>query len=233
MSNVCQPVEALCAFSRAFAKSGAQGTERGGITHISRGMRGGRWVSREDRRPLAERQIESRDCLTPTPRSLLALLRVLALHSACENDPIGACSVEGGLEANPQMGIALARLIHSSHTPDDGGPQFDPNHPQPNTWHSEWSPTPNRSPSQSSTGTRSLSSVRIEITNDGSVVVVGIPNAVPREYGQIIARIATDAALKHWRRTRTSRPCPSRDDRRLFTKAAKGAVRAYGKDQAA
>ncbi len=76
-------------------------------------------------------------------------------------------------------------------------------------------------------------SVRVEITNDGSVVVVGIPNAVPREYGEIIARIATDAALKHWNRTRVTRPCPSRDDRRLFTKAAKEAVRNYARNQAA
>lgn len=46
-------------------------------------------------------------------------------------------------------------------------------------------------------------------------------------------RIATDAAVKHWQRTRVSRPCPSRDDRRLFTKVAKEAVSRYGKDRAA
>lgn len=34
----------------------------------------------------------------------------------------------------------------------------------------------------------------------------GIPDDVPREYGEVIARIDTDAALKHWRRTRTSGP---------------------------
>lgn len=68
-------------------------------------------------------------------------------------------------------------------------------------------------------------SVRIEIARDGSVTVAGIPNTVPHEYGQIIAQVATAAALQHWRRTVKSRPTPSRDDRRLFTKAAKEAVR--------
>lgn len=68
-------------------------------------------------------------------------------------------------------------------------------------------------------------SVRIEIAPDGSVTVVGIPNTVPREYGQIIAQVATTAALQHGRRTVKSRPTPSGDDRRLFTKAAKEAVR--------
>lgn len=114
-----------------------------------------------------------------TPRSLLALLRVLASHSACENDPIGACSVEGGLEANPQMGIALARLIHSSHTPDDGGPQFDPEPPA--TEHVAFTVVPDPEPITEPVidWDAVVSSVRIEITNDGSVVVVGIPNAVP------------------------------------------------------
>ena len=76
-------------------------------------------------------------------------------------------------------------------------------------------------------------SVRIEITNDGSVVVRGIPNSIPTEYGEVIAKIATEAALRHWNRTRVSRPCPSRDDRRLFSKAAKEAVRNHARNQAA
>lgn len=65
-------------------------------------------------------------------------------------------------------------------------------------------------------------SVRIEIANDGSAVAVGIPDSVPRGYGEVIAGIATDAALKHWQHTRPSRPTPSRDDRRLFTKCGEG-----------
>jgi hypothetical protein len=56
---------------------------------------------------------------------------------------------------------------------------------------------------------------------------------VPREYGEVIARIATDAALKHWARTHTSRPCPSRDDRRLFSKAAEEPLRKHASNQAA
>ncbi len=71
----------------------------------------------------------------------------------------------------------------------------------------------------------------IEITNDGSVVVHGIPKSIATEYGEVIAQIATDAALKHWRRTRTSRPTPSRDDRRLFTKAAKEALRKHAAER--
>lgn len=135
------------------------------------------------------------------------------------------------------MGVALARLVHGSRQQEplvDEGPEFYPEPPAaaaqvPFTVvpdpepilvepHIDWAAV--------------VSSVPVEFTNDGSVIVVGIPNAVPRNYGEIIARIATEAALKHWNRTRVSRPCPSRDDRRLFTKAAKEAVRDYARKQA-
>ena len=141
------------------------------------------------------------------------------------------------------MGVALARLVHGSRHEEpvvNDGPEFDPEPPAAAT-QVPFTVVPDMGPimvepvmvEPEIDWDAVVSSVRVEITNDGSVVVVGIPNAVPREYGEVIARIATDAALKHWNRTRVSRPCPSRDDRRLFTKAAKEAVRTYASSQAA
>ena len=134
------------------------------------------------------------------------------------------------------MGVALARLVHGSRQQEqvaDDGPQFDPEPPATEQVPFTVVPDPEPLVEPEIDWDAVVSSVRVEITNDGSVVVVGIPNSVPRKYGEIIARIATDAALKHWNRTRVSRPCPSRDDRRLFTKAAKEAVRDYARNQAA
>lgn len=124
------------------------------------------------------------------------------------------------------MLIALARLIRS--TQDDEAP--DPEPPvAAGTRPVVVAPEPAPAPMPVIDWDAVAASVRIEITNDGSVVVHGIPNSIPTEYGEVIAQIATGAALKHWRRTRTSRPCPSRDDRRLFTKAAKEAVRNHAR----
>ena len=138
------------------------------------------------------------------------------------------------------MGVALARLVHGSRNLDEDVPEFDPEPPAAAA-QVPFTVVPDTGPiivdpvmvEPDIDWEAVVSSVRVEITNDGSVVVVGIPNAVPREYGEIIARIATDAALQHWNRTRVSRPCPSRDDRRLFTKAAKEAVRSFANNQAA
>ena len=135
-------------------------------------------------------------------------------------------------------GVALARLVHSRRGQQDSvvvddGPEFDPEPPAAEQVPFTVVPDPEPILEPDIDWEAVASSVRVEITNDGSVVVVGIPNSVPREYGEIIARIATDAALKHWHRTRVSRPCPSRDDRRLFTKAAKEAVRNYASKNAA
>ncbi len=133
------------------------------------------------------------------------------------------------------MSVALARLVHGSRNPEEDVPEFDPEPPAAAA-QVPFTVVPDPEPTlvePEIDWEAVVSSVRVEITNDGSVVVVGIPNSVPREYGEIIARIATDAALKHWNRTRVSRPCPSRDDRRLFTKAAKEAVRTYARNQAA
>ncbi len=69
----------------------------------------------------------------------------------------------------------------------------------------------------------------IEVRNDGSVIAHGIPDDIPRSQGERIARIATEAALRQFSRTKTVRPYPSRDDKRLFTKVAKEAVRAEGR----
>ncbi|MCU0298534.1 MAG: hypothetical protein MUF33_08455 [Candidatus Nanopelagicales bacterium] len=68
--------------------------------------------------------------------------------------------------------------------------------------------------------------VNLEVQRDGSVVVTGIPETVPPDLGQAVAEIALDAAMRQVRRTLPVRPVPSRDDRRLFTKAARDAIRA-------
>lgn len=72
---------------------------------------------------------------------------------------------------------------------------------------------------------RVAAGLRIEVRTDGSVMAHGIPDDIPRRQGERIARIATDAALRQFTRTRKVRPCPSRDDKRLFTKVAKEAIR--------
>lgn len=142
-------------------------------------------------------------------------------------DPVRLLAVVAAA-AGAAVLIALGRLIAGSQsTSDPGGPDDD----EPTSM-SEALPVP--LPERLATTEDWVpgidwdavaASVRIEIAPDGSVTVVGIPNTVPREYGQIIAQVATAAALQHWRRTVKSRPTPSRDDRRLFTKGAKEAVR--------
>ena len=135
-----------------------------------------------------------------------------------------------GATAAAAMGVALARLVRASRHVDD-------DQPEPPSPAAGIRPVPE--PAETPVGMPPLdfekiaASLTIEITNDGSVVVHGIPEDVPREDGEVIARIATEAALTHWQRTRTSRPTPSRDDRRLFTKAAKEAVRKHARRKAA
>jgi hypothetical protein len=138
-----------------------------------------------------------------------------------------------GVAGLTAMGVALVRLIQGSRGMAEDAPEFDPEPPATEQVPFTVVPDPEPIVEPVIDWDAVVSSVRVEITNDGSVVVVGIPNSVPREYGEVIARIATEAALKHWNRTRVSRPCPSRDDRRLFTKAAKEAVRNYARNQAA
>lgn len=136
-----------------------------------------------------------------------------------------------GFTAAAALVVALVRLIHSSRTSDGWEPE--PPTTAASGPHIQPAPEPESEPAQVVDFNAIAASLTIEITNDGSVVVHGIPDDVRREDGEIIARIATDAALKHWRRTRTSRPTPSRDDRRLFTKAAKEAIRKHAHNRAA
>lgn len=68
--------------------------------------------------------------------------------------------------------------------------------------------------------------VRVEVKPDGSVIVHGIPGTVPPDLGRAVAEIARDAVERHLRRILPVRPTPSRDDRRLFTKAAREAIQA-------
>lgn len=74
-------------------------------------------------------------------------------------------------------------------------------------------------------------SVSIEVTNDGSVVVHGIPSTVPEDQRETVAHVAAQAALQQWRRVKPARPTPSRDDRRLFTKVARDALKAHARTE--
>jgi hypothetical protein len=67
-------------------------------------------------------------------------------------------------------------------------------------------------------------SVHVVVQTDGSVLVEGVPATVPEALREVVARIAADAAVKHMQRTLRVRPTPSRDDRRLWTKAAREAL---------
>ena len=66
--------------------------------------------------------------------------------------------------------------------------------------------------------------VHVIVEADGSAVVEGIPAAVPEDLREVVASIAADAAVTHMQRTVRVRPTPSRDDWRLFTKAAREAL---------
>ena len=121
------------------------------------------------------------------------------------------------------MGIALARLLAAGDDddgPDDGG-------------------------TEAVTGTVAADAadvdgvltdlaeiaktVHVVVQTDGAVIVEGIPASVPEDLREVVARIAADAAVRHMERTLRVRPTPSRDDRRLFTKAAREALIAEAK----
>lgn len=110
------------------------------------------------------------------------------------------------------MGIALARLLAAnSNGPDDGSDQLadagDAEVEDVLTDLAEIAKT-----------------VHVVIATDGSVLVEGIPASVPAGLREVVARIAADAAIHHVERTLKVRSTPSRDDRRLWTKAAREAL---------
>ena len=71
--------------------------------------------------------------------------------------------------------------------------------------------------------------VTVDLSPDGSVTVNGIPHWVPEHLREDVAHIAADAAIRQMRRTLKLRTTPNRDDRRLFTKVARQALRKQGK----
>jgi hypothetical protein len=118
------------------------------------------------------------------------------------------------------MGIALARLLAAGNDdgPDDGDGEAMP----------------------AAEGVEAVDavltdlaeiakSVHVVVEVDGSVTVQDIPAAVPADLREVVARIAADAAVTHMQRTLRVRPTPSRDDRRLLTKAAREALIAEAK----
>lgn len=129
---------------------------------------------------------------------------------------VAACTVTA-------MGVAFLRLLHASKEstadveggpddPDDGASVGD-------SW-DQW---------KEQLGDLDLdavvSSLHISIAPDGSVIVDGIPPEIPASLRKKVAQVAADAAVRQWERTARKRRTPSRDDRRLFTKAARDAVR--------
>lgn len=61
------------------------------------------------------------------------------------------------------------------------------------------------------------------------MVVAGLPQDLPPHLRGRVAGIAADAAITQLRRTLRHRPGPSRDDRRLFTKVAREALRSHAR----
>lgn len=123
------------------------------------------------------------------------------------------------------MAIALLRLLnagkHQTGGPETDGPD-DPHDPASAADWSKW---------QSDLDDEALESLvaglHISVAPDGSVTVSGIPDWVPANLRARLAKVASEAAIKQWERTVHQRPTPSRDDKRLFTKAARDAVRGY------
>lgn len=66
--------------------------------------------------------------------------------------------------------------------------------------------------------------VRVEVQADGSVVVHGIPDTVPQDLGLVVAEIVREAVEQQLRRVLQLRPVPTRNDRRVLTKAAREAI---------
>ena len=129
-----------------------------------------------------------------------------------------------GIATIVAMAIALARLLHATRS-----------HPTPNVENKADGPPQEEEVEQKQEEELPLNweeiaaNLRIEVCSDGSVIAHGIPETIPHHQGEQIARIATDAAVRQLHRTKPVRPCPSRDDKRLFTKLAREALRAEGR----
>jgi hypothetical protein len=115
------------------------------------------------------------------------------------------------------MGIALARLLAAGNDngPDDGGTEAVMGTVQADAEEVEGVLTDLE---------QIAHTVHVVVDVDGSVLVEGIPASVHEDLREVVARIAGDAAVRHMQRTLRVRPTPSRDDRRLWTKAAREAL---------
>lgn len=67
--------------------------------------------------------------------------------------------------------------------------------------------------------------LQVEVTSDGSVLVLGIPEELSDDVALAVAHTAADAATRRLERILIRRRTPNRDDRRLLTKVAREAVR--------
>ena len=116
------------------------------------------------------------------------------------------------------MGIALARLLAAGS--DDDGPDDNGTEATAGTVQAAVADVADVLTDLE----RIARTVHVVVQTDGSVIVEGIPASVPEELREVVAQIAADAAVRHMERTLRVRPTPSRDDRRLFTKAAREAL---------
>lgn len=120
------------------------------------------------------------------------------------------------------MGLAFVRLLNAGKPGSDGPENEGPDDPAVASDWRRWQESIDEETMDSL-----VSGLHVAVAPDGSVSVSGIPDWVPANLRNKLAKVAADAALKQWERTIRSRPNPSRDDRRLFTKAARDAVRGY------
>jgi hypothetical protein len=150
---------------------------------------------------------------TVAAKIVAALPASMDLVIAATNPWVALAAV--GVVTLSAMGIALARLIAAGDDdgPDDGGNKARPAAEGVETVDAVLTDL-----------AEIAKSVHVVVDVDGSVVVEGIPTTVPEDLREVVARIAADAAVRHMQRTLRVRPTPSRDDRRLFTKAARAAL---------
>lgn len=118
------------------------------------------------------------------------------------------------------IGLALIRLLAAGEPGPDPTDDHGPEDPAGAEDWTRWKASINQEALDSL-----VHSLHVSVAPDGSVSVSGIPEWVPRNVRNHVAKVAANAALKQWERTVRQRPTPSRDDRRLFTKAARDAVR--------
>lgn len=118
------------------------------------------------------------------------------------------------------MAYAFLRLLKSTKTGDGDSGDDGPEQPASAADWSRWQET-----IEDEALDALVRDLHVSVAPDGSVTVSGIPDWVPANLRSRLAKVASEAVIKQWERTVRHRRTPSRDDKRLFTKAARDAVR--------